>query len=286
MSVSRSLKILAASVVSAGLLAAGVMGWLRFSPVTVADGWRYDALPATLDRITALARMPDGGVIATLSAKQHGGEKGRGQLIRLDATNGQSTVLADGLYKPAGLLPYDGGIIITQEFSDQPVMFWKAGSLQPHTMLVKPESITQTPSGQWLVIEDAENGRLLQIDPQTRKKTVLFQGFVAGEGVCVGRDQRIFVVDSKAADLMEYRGGKMETVLGGLNGPGFLRCTQDGLWITEDVTNNGRLMFYDYQQLHVVARHLHSPQGVLEEGSNAVLVAEQGRSRLLRFTRQ
>lgn len=261
-----------------------VLAWSRFSPVTAVDGWRYEALPAELDRITSLARMPDGSVLATLSPKQRSGDKGHGLLVRLDTT--QYTVLADGLYKPAGLLPYDGGVIITQEYAEQPVLFWKAGVLQPQLMLVKPESIAVMPSGQWLVIEDAENGRLLRIDPQNKQKTVLFQGFSAGEGLCIGRDQRIFVVDNKGRNLQEYRDGRMDVVLGGLNGPGFLRCTRDGIWITEDVTNTGRLLYYDYRELHVVARHLHSPQSVLEDGENAILVAEQGRSRLLRFTRE
>ncbi len=267
------------------LFALAMLAWLRFTPVSVAHGWSYVVVQDNLERITSLARMPDGSIVATLSPRQHLGGPGQGRLVQLDLANERYRVLADGLYKPNGLLPYPGGVVITQEMANQPVLRWKDGKVEPLLMLVKPESIVGTTAGQWLVIEDTTGGRLLQVDPGTLEKTVLHQGFKAGEGVCVGRDRRIFVVDNKTSVLQEYRDGSMLTVLGGLHGPGFLRCTRDGIWITEDVTNNGRLIFYDYEQMHVVAEHLHSPQSVLEDGQT-LLLAEQGRSRLLRFTRQ
>ena len=267
------------------LFALAMLAWLRFTPVSVAHGWSYVVVQDNLERITSLARMPDGSIVATLSPRQHLGGPGQGRLVQLDLANERYRVLADGLYKPNGLLPYPGGVVITQEMANQPVLRWKDGKVGPLLMLVKPESIVGTTAGQWLVIEDTTGGRLLQVDPDTLQKTVLHEGFKAGEGVCVGRDRRIFVVDNKTSVLQEYRDGSMLTVLGGLHGPGFLRCTRDGIWITEDVTNNGRLIFYDYEQMHVVAEHLHSPQSVLEDGQT-LLLAEQGRSRLLRFTRQ
>lgn len=282
----RAVQVLAGIVLVAVLLAGVVLAWLRFSPVTTAAGWHYTAVPGTLERITSLARLPDGVVVATLASKQKAHETGQGQLVSLDTVTGKYMPLATGLFKPDGLLPYDGGIVVTQEYAEQPVLFWKNGHLQPLMLLAKPESIVLSPEGQWLVIEDSRGGRLLSVDPHTQRMTVLYQGFEAGEGVCIGRDQRIFVVDNKATTLQEYQQGRMQVVLDGLNGPGFLRCTPAGIWITEDVTNNGRLLFYDYRELHIIARHLHSPQSVLEDGDNAILVAEQGRSRLLRFTRQ
>lgn len=263
----------------------GILAWLRFAPVAVSHDWRYQEVQTGLDRIVALARMPDGSIVATLSAKQHPGAPGRGQLIRLDIPAGRYTVLADGLFKPAGLLPHDGGIVVTQEFRDQPVLLWKAGNLQPLLLLAQPESITETPQGRWLVIEDSSGGRLLEIDPMDGyAQKVLAAGFAAGEGVCSGRDGRVFVVDNKNPDLLEFRDGRVLRIAAPLRKPGFLRCTADGIWITEDATNNGRLWLYDYRRFHRIASHLHSPQSVLPDG-DGVLVAEQGRSRLLRFTR-
>ena len=268
------------------LCAAIVLAWLRFSPVTVAADWKCDVLQENLDRITSLARLSDGRLLGTLSAKQRTGQPGSGQLVQLDIARGKYKVLADKLYKPNGLMPYQDGVVVTQEFSDQPVLLWNERQIKPVFMLVKPESITATQNGRWLIVEDAMNGRLIEFDPQGEKQSILYKGFEAGEGVCVGRDQRIFVVDNKGVDLLEFVNGGMKKTVGDLNGPGFLHCTDSGIWITEDVTNNGRLLFYDYQNLHVIARHLHSPQSVLEDGDNGVLVAEQGRSRLLRFSKR
>lgn len=292
-----SKKIMDSRGVLAGLLAVGmliiaalVFAWLRFAPVSANDGWQYRVVQEDLDRITALAQLADGSLVASLSPKQGAGKPGEGRLVQLEMVSGSAgggyKVLADRLYKPAGLLPYKGGIVVTQEFSGQPVLWWRDGQMLPLLTLVKPESIAVTAAGRWLVIEDASDGRLLEINPEDVGQKILFQGFTAGEGLCIGRQQRIFVVDSKGNDLLEYVDGKMKKLGGKLNGPGFLRCTADGIWITEDVTNNGRLIFYDYQEFHVVASRLHSPQSVLEYGENSVLVAEQGRSRLLEFSKR
>lgn len=279
------LLIVAAALVL--VLSGTVLGWLRFAPVAVADGWRCSEVQGNLQRIVSLARMPDGSIVSTLSAKQRAGAPGMGRLIRLDIHAGHHEVLAEGLYKPAGLLPWEDGIVLTQEYPDQPVLLWKDGGLQSLMMLRKPESITVTPQGRWLIIEDSAGGRLLEVDPRDDfRQNVLFEGFVEGEGVCVGRDGRIFAVDRKRSDLLEYVDGEIRAIPAGLRGPGFLRCTAAGVWITEDVSNNGRLWFYDYERFHLVASHLHAPQSVLEDGDDAVLVAEQGRSRLLRFMRQ
>ncbi len=274
-------------VIAIALIAAyGVLAWQRFMWVTSANGWQYSIARDNLERITSLARLPDGRLLATLSPDQAREEPGRGQLIELGSDTRGYTILADKLYKPDGLLPYNGGVVVTQEFAKQPVMFWHDGQLTPLMMLTKPESLAITTSGKWLIVEDARNGKLVEIDPVSLTQTILYQGFEAGEGVCVGRDQRIFVVDNKRDALLEFVNGNLNVIADGLYGPGFLHCTPDGIWITEDVTNRGRLLYYDYKQLHVIARHLHSPQSALENADGSILVAEQGRSRLLRFTRQ
>lgn len=283
----KSSRIALSVLVAAALLAYGVLAWLRFAPVKAAEGWQYSEVQSNLDRVVSLARMPDNSIVATLSARQHPGDTGHGQLVKLDIAAGKYTVLADGLYKPDGLLPYQGGIILTQEYSGQSVLWWKDGKVQPLMLLAKPESIAETADGKWLTIEDSTNGRLLEIDPHDHyNEKVLAGGFSAGEGVCVDKNQRIFVVDNKNPNLMEYRDGNIVQIPAAMRGAGFLRCTDKGIWITEDVTNNGRLWFYDYKTFHVIASHLHSPQSVLVDGANAVLVAEQGRSRLLRFVQQ
>lgn len=280
--VYRLLYVITFSVV----LALAILAWLRFAPVTVTRGWQYREVQSNLDRIVALERLPDDSVLATLSAKQHPGAPGRGQLIRLDIPARRYTVLADGLFKPAGLLAHLGGVVLTQEYPQQPVLLWKDGEVQPLFRLANPESIAATADGTWLIIEDTPGGRLLQIDPRDGyAQKVLAEGFAAGEGVCSTEGGRVFVVDAKKPDLFELRDGRMQRIAAPFHKPGFLRCTSDGLWITEDATNNGRLWFYDFRTFHHIASHLHAPQSVLPDG-DGVLVAEQGRSRLLRLARQ
>lgn len=272
--------------VSVVVLVFAVLGWLRFAPVSTAESWHYTEVQTGLDGIVSLARMPDDSIFATLSLKQHAGEKGLGKIIKLDIPAGRYTVLAEGLYKPDGLLPFDGGIVLTQEYSDKPVLLWKNGVTQPLFMLAKPESIASTLDGRWLIVEDSANGRLMEVDPHNNyQQKELAGSFSAAEGVCMDKNHRIFFVDNKIPDLMEYVGGKVVRIPARMRGAGFLRCANDGIWITEDVTNNGHLWFYDYKTFHEIASHLHSPQSVLEDG-DGILVAEQGRARLLRFTRQ
>lgn len=283
-SFSHKKTVLLCLIVSAALVL-GTLAWLRFAPVTAAEGWKVTVAQDNLDRIVSLARMPDNSIFATLSEKQHPGDKGKGRLIKLDIPAQKYTVLAEGLYKPDGLLPYNGGVVLTQEYPEKSMLFWKDGVMQTLLTIVKPESIVLNSDGHWLVIEDAANGRLLDIDPKTYQQKELVGGFDSGEGVCVDKNKRIFVVDNKIPDLLEYVDGKLRHIPAKMRGAGFLRCTDKGIWITEDITNSGHLWFYDYKNFYAVASHLHAPQSVLEESDGSILVAEQGRSRLLRFSR-
>ena len=266
------------------VLTFSVLGWQRFMWVTTAKGWRYTVVQDNLERITSLARLPEGDVVATLSPKQKADGPAEGQLIQLENANTSYRVLATQLHKPNGLLAYNGGIVATQEWPNQPVLYWYEGEMKSLMDLNAAESIAITAKGKWLIVEDSANGRLLEIDPETHQQKTLYQGLEAGEGVCVGRDHRIFILDNKRNELLEFVNGDMKSIADGLYHPGFLLCTDDGIWITEDVTSRGRLLFYDYSRLQVVAHHLHAPQGVLVESNYSILVAEQGRSRLLRFT--
>lgn len=273
-------------VVGLIVLTFSVLAWQRFMWVTTTEGWHYTVVQENMNRITSLARLPEGDVVATLSPKQKAGGPAEGQLIQLENANTSYRVLATQLHKPDGLLAYDGGIVATQEWPNQPVLYWYEGEMKSLMDLNAAESIAITAKGKWLIVEDSANGRLLEIDPETHQQKTLYQGFEAGEGVCIGRDHRIFILDNKRNELLEFVNGDMKSIADGLYHPGFLLCTDDGIWITEDVTSRGRLWFYDYAKLQVIAHHLHSPQGVLLEKDHSILVAEQGRSRLLRFMRE
>jgi sugar lactone lactonase YvrE len=69
----------------------------------------------------------------------------------------------------------------------------------------------------------------------------------------------------------------------GLDHPDQVEVAPDGsVWVTEDATP-GRLLRYADGELTVIAQGLWAPQGIaFREGE--ILVAEQGRNRILRFT--
>ena len=80
--------------------------------------------------------------------------------------------------------------------------------------------------------------------------------------------------------------GADETVWSGLNQPGYLLCTEEGLWVSEDATHMARLLLMDKSGTqHVVLDHLRSPQTLLPVAPRRYLLAEQGRNRILELNR-
>ena len=76
-----------------------------------------------------------------------------------------------------------------------------------------------------------------------------------------------------------------EPIIEGLKKPNYLLCTATGLWITEDATAHARVLLFVNGEISVIARHLRSAQTIIEAGEQRMLVAEQGRNRILELTR-
>ena len=76
-------------------------------------------------------------------------------------------------------------------------------------------------------------------------------------------------------------------VADGLNAPGFVQCTSDGLWITEDATHLARVLLLDTGgKLQVILTHLRSAQTLIPLAAGSYLLAEQGRKRILKLERR
>jgi hypothetical protein len=138
-------------------------------------------------------------------------------------------------------------------------------------------------------IEDLpEGGRLWRYDPTSRQADVLRNGLAVGEGLAICPDGRLFYSEKKRGWVKLYRPGADADIVvhTGLNAPGFLMCDQEGLWISEDATHGARL-------LHVTAggtpqpilKHLRSGQTILSLAPGRLLLAEQGRGRILEINR-
>ena len=60
-------------------------------------------------------------------------------------------------------------------------------------------------------------------------------------------------------------------------------CNDEGPWVTEDATHLARLLLLDSSgSLQVMLRHVRSAQTVLSLAPGQLLIAEQGRARIIR----
>ena len=269
------------------LLAFAVLGYFRWRPVAVADGWHYSVVADGLAMIDSLGTTAQGDLLGTLDFNH-----GKGKLVHF-GPDWKMTVLLDGLSKPAGLLPFRDGVLVAQEEQDMSVMYWSPAGAKPFFKLEFAEGITQLPSGNIAIIADRKDGTLVEVNPVTGKNIVLLNNLDKGEGLCAMPDGRLYFTEKQRdSALYLYQpgiagkpGSRVAVTPAVLQAPGFLLCTPQGIWITEDRTNDGRLLFWDFSQLHTIADHLHAPQYVLAHGDNEWLLAEQGRARLLRITR-
>lgn len=283
---ARGLRYGLAAVALLTVLVFSTLAYFRWRPVEVAQEWRLRVLLDGIEMINSLAVSPQGNVLGTIQLNH-----GKGRLVRFEES-WQPTTLLDGLYKPAGLLPWREGVLITQEEEGMSVMYWTPSGSQPLFKSEYAEGIARLANGNVVVLADRKNGDLTEVNPESGATRILLSGLDKGEGLCSMPDGRIYFTEKQRnTALYQYRpgdgtvAGSKVPVVGGLQSPGFLLCTPQGIWITEDRTNDGRLLFWDFVNLQVIADHLHAPQAVLFRSQNELLLAEQGRSRLLSLTR-
>lgn len=283
---SRWLRVSLLAMLLLIVLVFSVLGYFRWRPVAMAEGWRYGVVLDGIEMPDSLAMSPQGELLGTIQLNH-----GKGSLVRFDR-NWQVTTLLGGLSKPAGLLPWREGMLITQEEQDMSVMYWTPAGARPLFKSEYGEGIARLPNGHIAVIADRKNGDLTEVDPDNGASRVLLSGLDKGEGLCSMPDGRLYLTEKQRdSSLYQYQpgdspaAGRKVALVGGLQSPGFLLCTPQGIWITEDRTNDGRLLFWDFAGLRVIAEHLHAPQSVLIRGENELLLVEQGRSRLLRLSR-
>ena len=268
-----------ATALTAGL---AFLAWQHFYPVVAGDGWSYRVYVAEIPMVSALAQDEQG----TLYLSQEI-EAGRGAVFTLDA-EGRRRLALGGLSKPDGLASFDKGIAVSQEEGEQPVFWLFAGRSE---VLFRGHNIEGLAShgNQLYAIEDrVGGGRLLRYDRLSKEVVVLREGLREGEGVAVCPDGELFYAEKGRRWVKRWRvNGNDEVVLEALNAPGFVACTEDGLWITEDATHRARLLLLDPTgTVHTVLSHLRSAQTLLAVDRNRFLLAEQGRGRILEIRRQ
>ena len=259
--------------------------WLTLLPYTataeevetveLSPGWSYRVVAEDLPRVDNVVRGPGGYLYVTLELG-----KPNGKLVRIDDPG--ALVVVDGLDHPDGLFASGGLLYITEETSEGRVLAVdvEAATMTTVATLNHPEGIAMLPNGEMIIAEDRSlGGRVVRLAEDGTVHPFMDQ-LVRPEGLTVGPDGAVFVAETAKGRIVGFRDGRMWEVAGGLAQPDQVVWGPDGtLWVTED-QNPGRLLRIARDGLVVVARGLHSPQGIHFAGGE-VLVAEQGRGRLL-----
>jgi len=265
------------------VLAAGFAypAWRHFHPVSAAAGWSYREFAAGIPMVSALALDADGSLFVTQEFSSR-----RGSLLRLLANGERQPVLGE-LSKPDGLVMFQGGLVVSQEGGPLPVFLLRDGHRDALFDGNDVEGVAT--DGQTLyAIEDLPRGRLLSYNPVQRHLAVLRDGLEEGEGVARCPDGRLFYTEKAKGWVKQWQPGGADTLVAtGLDAPGFVQCSADGLWITEDATHGARVLLVEPDgHLVTVLSHLRSAQTLIRRGDGHYLVAEQGRNRILEFSRE
>ena len=265
------------STVAALIVGLGFLAWQRFYPVTAAEGWSYRVLVDDIPYVSALVKDRQGVLYVTQELKDE-----RGSVFMLAADGTRSLVLG-GLSKPDGLASLGGGIVVSQEAGDYPLLWLSGGKSEALFPGRSIEGIASDGHTLYAIEDRSGDGRLLRFDPASKQLTVLRDGLNEGEGIAVCPDGQLYYTEKTKHWVKRWRAdGQDELVLSGLKAPGFLMCNEEGLWITEDATHLARLLLLDKSgSMQVILRHLRSAQTVLSLAPGHLLIAEQGRARVL-----
>jgi hypothetical protein len=255
--------------------------WRHFYPVQAAHGWEYSVYRQDIPHVSALVKDDAGTLYVTEEFQDR-----RGKIMVLSST-GELTPYVEGLSKPDGLTFFQGGLVYSQEAERHPVI-WRKGN-QTRELFMGNDVEEVSTDGHFLYgIEDLHgSGRLLRYDPETQSVTVLRQALDQAEAVAPCPDGSLFYLEKQKGEIHQWQpDGQDPIVLNGLHEPGFMTCSSEGLWITEDATHMARLLFLDKEgKDHVIVSHLRSAQTLLQLSDGSFLLAEQGRNRILKIQR-
>ncbi len=271
---------LALFVVTACAPALAYPAWRHLCPAMAAAGWDYRVFHDGIERVSALVRDPQGALFISQEFA-----KGQGTILRRSADGSLKAVLT-GLSKPDGLALYGGGVVVGQEGGSFPVLLLRGDKTEQLFSADNVEGIAS--DGHYLyAIEDKQLGRLLRYEPSNGELVTLRDGLGQGEAITACADGRLFYTEKKKGWVKQWQAtGEDKLVQANLNEPGFLLCTAEGLWITEDATHMARVLLLDPAgQLQVILQHLRSIQTIIALEPGHYLLAEQGRNRILELKR-
>ncbi len=255
--------------------------WQHFWPVKSDAGWSYEVYLDDIPMVSALAMDRQSNLFVSQEFRN-----GKG-LIFKRSRDGTRQDIVTHLSKPDGLAVYQDGIAIGQEVDGAELLWWHDGKATPLLIGQSIEGLTSDGPTLFAVEDRKLQGRLLRYDAAEKNVEVLRDGLDESEGVAVCPDGGLFFTEKNFGWIKRFvKNAQDEIVVRGLHSPSFLMCDEDGLWITEDLTHQARLLLWDTSgKLHTVLSHLRSPQTIIATGPNRYLLAEQGRGRILELRR-
>ncbi len=255
--------------------------WQHFWPVKSDAGWSYEVYLDDIPMVSALAMDRQSNLFVSQEFRN-----GKG-LIFKRSRDGTRQDIVTHLSKPDGLAVYQDGIVIGQEVDGAKLLWWRDGKATPLLIGQSIEGLTSDGPTLFAVEDRKLQGRLLRYDAAEKNVEVLRDGLDESEGVAVCPDGGLFFTEKNFGWIKRFvKNAQDEIVVRGLHSPSFLMCDEDGLWITEDLTHQARLLLWDTSgKLHTVLSHLRSPQTIIATGPNRYLLAEQGRGRILELRR-
>lgn len=262
------------------LLVSGTTLYNLYAPVSTMSGWQYTELEQNLPNISAVETGVSGELYALIEEKA-----GQGYLLSL--RSGVRERVLDGLSKPDGMIQDGSDLIISEEAVNGRLIRFSPASRQSTTLatLQLAEGIAADKNGNFILVEDNTPGRMVRVN-KNGSVDVLLDDLNKAEGVCIGATGNIYIAEKASGRILVVEKGIKKTFIEGLQKPGVVTCTSnDELWITEDRTNTGRLLHFHNKQMDVIASRLHNPQGISFDAQGRLLLAEQGRGRILAFSR-
>lgn len=266
------------AVLSTALVLTGAVAAREpIAAVEVAKGWRMHVLAKNIAGVDTLVFGSDGELYATRELGQ-----GFGEVVRI--RKGVAESVAGKLNRPDGLIAHGKFLYVTEEVAEGGVVELdiKNGTRRIIGTLRNPEGIGWL-RGALVVAEDAMNGRIVRMHLDGRID-ILIGGLNRPEGLCVAKNGTIYFAETATGRVLAYRRGEVNTVVEDLDEPDQVNLAPDGaLWVTEDA-NPGRLLRLKNGKIEVVLSGLVFAQGIAFRANGQVLMAEQGRGRILLIT--
>lgn len=263
------------------LLGGSFLLWQRYYPVVAAKNWQYKVLHNNLEKVSAIYKKPDGSLIVAEELS-----KQQGRISHID-NNNQRTVLFDNLDKPDGIIELEDGIVFSQEAGHYPVNYLNLenNKLSPLFKGTNVQGLLVNGNNLYAVEDRGKKSQILRYNLTTKKLDIIRSNLKEAETLAICPDGKKYYNEKGKNYVRLLTQDRTDPIIldsSKTRNPSILQCDQRGLWISEDNSNNSRLLLLKPNgKLKVILSHLRAPQQLLQISQDKYLLAEGGRDRIL-----